>query len=112
MPDGRVEAFNEGTGKGSRFVVTLPVLSDLGLGRDENSGKLHTAPQTQGSRLTILVVDDNADAADMLADLLRIQGHVVRVEYSSTAALAVAQENPQDLYILDIGLPISMATSS
>ena len=52
-----------------------------------------------------MVVDDNVDAADMLADILRIEGHTVRVEYSSTAALARTSTLPVDLYILDIGLP-------
>lgn len=52
-----------------------------------------------------MLVDDNTDAVDVLAEMLRHLGHTVRAEYTSTAALAVAKHAAVDLYILDIGLP-------
>jgi DNA-binding response OmpR family regulator len=55
--------------------------------------------------LSVLVVDDNVDAANMLAEILTLQGHAVAVGYSSAEALALAAERSCDLYVLDIGLP-------
>lgn len=105
MHNGRVEAFSEGLGKGSRFIITLPTLPASSAEKDDLGCEPNTTHPVDGRRLSILVVDDNADAADMLGDLLRVQGHSVRVEYSSTAALAVASLEAADLYVLDIGLP-------
>ena len=53
----------------------------------------------------ILVVDDNADAAQMVAMLLQVLGHEVTVEYDPLQALACARERAFDAFILDIGLP-------
>lgn len=105
MHSGRVDAFSAGIGKGSRFSITLPLVTIA----DQNANGLVNALEASHScmvnKLSIMVVDDNSDAADMLAGLLRIQGHSVRVEYTSTAAIKIASEAPSDLYILDIGLP-------
>lgn len=104
MHGGRVQAYSDGTGKGSRFCVTLPVLAAAKV--DSNAAAAVPVSSRSGAdRLSVMVVDDNADAADMLADVLRYQGHTVRVEYSSLAALQLAGEEPSDLYVLDIGLP-------
>src|SRR5215470_7948350 len=53
----------------------------------------------------ILVVDDNADAAEMMAEILRISGHEVRMAGDGPAALEIAREFRPGLAILDIGLP-------
>jgi CheY-like chemotaxis protein len=53
----------------------------------------------------VLVVDDNVDAADSLAVLLRLQGHEVRVAHSGPAALAMVGDFQPDLVFLDIGMP-------
>lgn len=55
--------------------------------------------------LQVLVVDDNADAADMLRLLLEANGHVVRVEHHPRSAFEQALRRPPDVAILDIGLP-------
>jgi CheY-like chemotaxis protein len=55
--------------------------------------------------MRILVVDDNADAAESLSILLRMQGHEVRVAYDGLEALDLAAELMPDLVLLDIGLP-------
>src|SRR5262245_44821880 len=54
----------------------------------------------------ILVVDDNQDAADLLAEYLEALGHTTRVAYDGSAALRVADELKPDLVLLDIGLPV------
>lgn len=105
MHGGHVQAFSEGVGKGSRFLVLLPLLEEPKSDKDD-LGRTLDAPsfENEGS-LSVLVVDDNADAADMLADILGLQGHSVHVEYTSTAALVAGQGQAFDLHVLDIGLP-------
>jgi CheY-like chemotaxis protein len=56
-------------------------------------------------RARVLVVDDNADAADMLAELLREAGHEVAVAYDAGGALEVARTFHPEVALLDIGLP-------
>lgn len=58
-----------------------------------------------GSDSKILVVDDNVDAADLLADYLRVFGVNVIVAYGGKEALAVARMNPPTVIFLDIGMP-------
>jgi two-component system CheB/CheR fusion protein len=53
----------------------------------------------------ILVVDDDKDVAKMLATFLRLEGHEVRVAHSGHKAIEVAQEEPPDVLLLDIGMP-------
>ncbi|MCA1248349.1 PAS domain-containing protein [Massilia sp. MS-15] len=105
MHGGSVRAFSAGTGKGSRFSVTLPLVVTKDNAANDRSTANWAFPSDYASSLSILIVDDNSDAADMLAGVLRVQGHSVRVEYTSQAAMKVAGEVPSDLYILDIGLP-------
>jgi CheY-like chemotaxis protein len=64
------------------------------------------APLPRSARARrILVVDDNADAAQMVAMLLEVLGHEVTIEYDPLQALATVRERVFDAYILDIGLP-------
>src|SRR5262249_58987332 len=53
----------------------------------------------------LLVVDDNVDAAESLAVLLRLAGHEVRVASDGPAALAAAQADPPEMVVLDLGVP-------
>lgn len=98
---GTVIARSEGTGKGSVFVVTLP-LAQLGSGDVDPS---RSEPNAAASPRRILVVDDNEDAAIMLAELLTEYGHVVEVAHSAEAALETAHRFAPELALLDIGLP-------
>jgi CheY-like chemotaxis protein len=105
MHNGTVEARSEGLGKGSEFVVRLP-LSAQEHGREQDRGTGEQAQETpapSGHRL--LVVDDNQDAANSLAMLLRMQGHEVRVAYSGMAALEMTRAYAPDVVFLDIGMP-------
>ena len=97
---GTVSAYSEGEGKGSVFAVRLPVFgADRGV-EQRDTDAFHSVVSTR-----ILVVDDNADAADMLAELLGIDGHTVSVAYSGRQALQVALDEQPAFVFLDIGLP-------
>ena len=100
---GTVQCSSPGIGKGSTFTVCLPRLSiperqELGL-HQENL--VEPGPKA----LRILLVDDNVDAASMLAMLLESCGHSVMVEYGGREGLARATAERPDVCLLDIGLP-------
>jgi CheY-like chemotaxis protein len=63
---------------------------------------------TPSARRRVLIVDDNADAANTLALVLRAAGHAVRVAHDGRAALAAAGAAPPEVVLLDIGLPHGM----
>jgi PAS domain S-box-containing protein len=101
---GRVACHSAGLGKGSTFVVQLPLLA----GGDGASGAgpdAAAAPASAARQLDILVVDDNADAAFMLTLLLEQWGHRTRVEHDAYGALDNATRDAPDVALLDIGLP-------
>ncbi|WP_313632729.1 hybrid sensor histidine kinase/response regulator [Massilia timonae] len=98
---GRVEAHSAGLGKGSEFVVYLPCLAEA---PEVSPPPLDVQPR--GARgLRVLVVDDNVDAAQMLATLLEMNGYEVSIAYDGKGALASAVQAPPDVALLDIGLP-------
>lgn len=101
---GSVEAHSEGQGRGSEFIVRLPLRT---AGADVGS---HALPQLDkaaaGPRLRFLVVGDNADAADALGQLLRALGHEALVLHEPLAALDIAPRYRPDVALLDIGLPV------
>ncbi|HXG13045.1 MAG TPA: response regulator [Gemmataceae bacterium] len=101
---GNVRAVSEGLGKGSEFIVRLPALPLPAV--PEGAG-----PSTaeclsgNGSSCRVLLVEDNADAAESLAALLRLMGHEVDVVYDGASALKTATDFQPDAVLLDIGLP-------
>ena len=99
---GSVSCDSAGLGQGSRFRIRLPRLADTAPARADD-GVAAAGPAQQA--LHLLVVDDNADAAAMLALVLESLGHRVGVEHGSHAALARARRERFDACILDIGLP-------
>ncbi|GHA84071.1 hypothetical protein GCM10007067_22830 [Lysobacter bugurensis] len=99
---GSVRACSEGLGRGSRFTVCLPRLERLS-SAERNGGADHE--RADGRPLRILIVDDNEDAAGMLALLVEAWGHTAITEYSSRQALARATVERPDVCLLDIGLP-------
>lgn len=104
MHSGSISCFSQGKGTGSQFTVMLPrhmVAQNLPL---NVSDKLFDAASASRP-LRVLVVDDNVDAATVLALYLEACGHDVLVEHSSTQALVRATREKPDVCILDIGLP-------
>jgi signal transduction histidine kinase len=103
---GSVSAKSDGPGKGSEFTIRLPVASlDLGAtAKSALAAEPHPGQGTVSKR--VLLVDDNCDAADLLADALRSGGHEVQVANDPVEALAKAQLDPPQVAILDIGLPV------
>ncbi len=99
---GRIEAHSDGPGRGSEFVVVLPLSSDEAA--NDPSAK-DAVPALPVNPRRILVVDDNRDAADSLSMLLHARGHDVRVAYDGLEAVGAAITFQPDVVLLDIGLP-------
>ncbi|MGJ7917079.1 PAS domain S-box protein [Massilia sp. LXY-6] len=99
---GSVEAESEGPGLGSTFRVVLP-LTQAAAGVPATAGIAAAAGAARS--LDVLIVDDNADAAQSLAEILRTLGHRVGVAHGPQSALALAGRDWPEVFILDIGLP-------
>jgi signal transduction histidine kinase/DNA-binding response OmpR family regulator len=98
MQEGDVAAESAGVGLGATFRIRLPRI-------ERPQPDTAHAPEAETARKRVLVVDDNADAAESLAMLLSLQGHETRVAFSGREALeAVATFRP-DVALLDLGLP-------
>ena len=101
---GSVSAHSAGPERGSEFVVRLPLLAGS---RAEVRAEAAAQRARPGpSRRNVLVVDDNTDAAEMLADALRAIGHDVEVAHDGVAALQRFRERAFDVGLLDLGLPV------
>jgi PAS domain S-box-containing protein len=101
MHGGKVVASSEGPGKGSEFVITLPV-SEEQTGREPQS----VAPTRRTlTPLRILVIDDDRDAAESLKLLLRYEGHQVESATDGGEAMVAAQQFRPQAVILDLGMP-------
>lgn len=108
---GVVYARSDGPGKGSEFVVELPLATEAAAPsapEPEPAVKPTSTRQAAraGARKRIMVVDDNQDAAKLLADLLTELGHTVRVANDGPSGLAVAREFAPEVALLDLGLPV------
>jgi signal transduction histidine kinase len=99
MHGGHVEARSEGIGKGSEFVVELPVVA----GRPDSADTAGAPLDVPARR--ILLVDDNVDAAETLGMLLSALGATIAVAHSGRAALAALDDFRPDAVLLDIGMP-------
>ncbi len=103
LQGGTVKCTSEGLGQGSTFTVWLPLAHADTKGEWPETEE--PAGQQRGKGLRVLVVDDNVDAAEMLAMLLQQTGHDVWVENESWRALERSRRVPPDVFLLDIGLP-------
>lgn len=102
MHGGTVHVVSDGAGHGSEFVVRFACLDEQP--SDASNGAL-VLPYIQEAPRRILVVDDNVDAAESMALLLRMRGHDVQVAHNGHDALTVAADAQPTLVLLDIGLP-------
>jgi CheY-like chemotaxis protein len=100
MHGGSVGAASPGLGQGSTFTVSLPLSSATA-----PSGVADSAAPVAGVRRRILIVEDNADASDVLRMLLEVEGHQVDIAGDGHAGLALALEGRFDAVVCDIGLP-------
>ncbi|HKV11932.1 MAG TPA: ATP-binding protein [Thermoanaerobaculia bacterium] len=107
MHGGSLAAASEGRGRGAVFTLRLPDGGELAAGessRIADEGRTEDAPRP----LHLLLVEDHADTAEAMADLLRLLGHRVDVAGTIAAALATAERSaadPFDLLVSDLGLP-------
>jgi PAS domain S-box-containing protein len=101
MHGGKIEARSEGPGKGSEFIVRLP-LDDNPRSEIERE---NMQPFGQLSSKRVLVVDDNRDAADTLGKLLNLAGAEARAVYNGFAALEVLPTYQPAVLLVDIGMP-------
>jgi CheY-like chemotaxis protein/two-component sensor histidine kinase len=100
---GTVRGESAGPGKGATFVVRLPLgAHDV----DRRQGKARDAVvQGPAASRSVLVVDDNRDAADSLAFLVETFGHTAEVAYDGPSAIDKAHSHPPDIVLCDLGLP-------
>ncbi len=99
---GSVEARSDGVGRGSEFIVRLPVAEAPPPGPEQPA-----AGDTAGGgrKWRVLVVDDNRDAADALARMLRLMGHEAHLAHDGPEAIQAAEALRPEVVLLDIGLP-------
>jgi signal transduction histidine kinase len=124
MHQGVVQAFSAGLGKGSEFVVRLPLLkhpspddaipqssgcrsADVAAGAASSNGhvSLASSPKTGPASRRVLIVDDNQDSTESLARLLRLTGHKVETALDGATGLKAARSHRPEVIFLDIGLP-------
>lgn len=101
LQDGHVEAFSEGLGKGSRFVVHLPRL--------EHAMAPPPAPERaepERPRRRVLIVEDNDDAREMLRMVLELEGHEVFEAADGRAGVDAALRHRPEIALVDVGLPL------
>jgi PAS domain S-box-containing protein len=100
LHDGTVHAESAGSGAGAEFVVRVPLLTTADVPEPARSGA-----RARNGSCRVLVVDDNADAAESLAQIVRMLGHAPEIAYDGLTALSKVQANPPDVVLCDVGLP-------
>jgi nitrogen-specific signal transduction histidine kinase/ActR/RegA family two-component response regulator len=99
---GSITAKSEGQHHGSELTVRLPRHSAAGITPPSLQDTSRSAP---APGMKVMVIDDNTDAADMLAMYLEASGHEVMVEHAPRAALERARTAHANVFLIDIGLP-------
>ncbi|MFL5456910.1 MAG: PAS domain S-box protein [Myxococcales bacterium] len=96
---GSIEARSDGDGRGADFIVRLP------LGHAPQASGVAAARSARGFPLRILLVEDNVDAAETLAEALQLFGHDIHVSHDGEDGLVKAQRSRPEVVLCDIGLP-------
>lgn len=99
---GNVSAASAGRRQGSTFILRLPLLGPVSTADDVNS---KPASQPGTTRMRILIVEDNRDAAESLRMLLSLLGHDAKIEFDARGGISAAQAAIPDMVISDLGLP-------
>jgi CheY-like chemotaxis protein len=102
MQNGTLKARSAGLGKGSEFIITLPLSKET---HQVGTASPSETPRAAGSMRRVLVVDDNVASADSLGLIIRLWGHECRVVHSGPEAVEEAGVFRPDVVLLDIGLP-------
>lgn len=102
MHGGSVAATSEGLGKGSEFIVTLPVVQQARPEPDPGPGEAASFPD---QRPKVLVVDDNRDAADSLQALFEMENCNVATAYDGFEAVLAVDAAMPDMIVMDLGMP-------
>jgi PAS domain S-box-containing protein len=105
MHGGTIAVHSDGRGKGSEFVVRVPVAPSRSPAEEVSTKGKHSSENRKSSSVRILVVDDNRDSADSMGLLLKLLGNEVRIVHDGRAAVDVANEFEPRVVLLDIGLP-------
>jgi PAS domain S-box-containing protein len=101
MQNGRLQASSAGLGEGCEFTIKLP----MALAPSNNAPRTILSAGQQAQSLHVLIVEDDADAADTLGLLLQLHGHKIDIARIGPTALQMASASRPDVVLLDIGLP-------
>jgi len=101
---GEIRAASAGVDQGSEFMVRLPLL-DAQTDADAAGHAVEGAQPTAPVRRNILIADDNQDALESLALMLRMEGHEVCCASDGEEALALAGQRRPEIVVLDVGMP-------
>lgn len=104
LHDGHVDAFSAGIGKGSEFLIRLPLVSKEHLATPQPPSSAAARP-AGSTNVRVLIVDDNVDSADCLAMVVQLQGYACQAAYDGPTALTLAADFKPHIVLLDLGLP-------
>jgi CheY-like chemotaxis protein len=106
MHGGTVTASSAGIGRGSEFTIELPLSTRPIAPRARAARTTGLDPTVAPARRKVLVVDDNSETAELMAEHLVAIGHDVRIALDGPSALAIIDQFVPEVVLLDIGLPV------
>ena len=102
---GTVWAHSDGKGRGAEFTFAIPLAELLRDSARPHEAE-HRAPERSTLGLRILIIDDNVDSAELLADSLGIFGHVTQIAVDGPSGLELASHFRPEVALIDLGLPV------